>query len=699
MDDVTVARFEQATGAKVPGSGSARFAQRARWLLADENRHVWLAWRAGEVSHFYQRVGQELVAARADARLYLAGANMFDGEEIRRELQPSLPQRSTLAEAMLHVGIDASLLDNGRRDGRVVLLRPEQIIPRWSLASQAVGLVLRQLDDADRYFKTVTSPGSVFFNKPQELRLASFDKQSPFTRSYTWLAAQVVPSDRQNRRRFIHSLASLDAQVMFDGGWQLPMGQESAVADLVAAYRRLPAVPFEPFINPSDGRPREETSRPVTVRSAVHDQHTYLYIANEAPLAATAKLQLACPNPCTLEELSGLRQVAEPTSGPLGTVWTVQLEAYDLLAVRFSSPAVKPLGVTVDWPDEVRKTLRARTADLLDRTASLLKPPLLDVLENPGFEQPLKDRGRIPGWAASRREGTSVSLESTLFHGGGKSLRIASSGPVTTLVSEPFAVPATGRLTMSVWLRTGNPANQPPLQLAVVGRHNGRDLFYFYQLGHGGSPELSQTAIGPEWQRVPVLFPLPLERLTQVQLRFDLLGPGEVWIDDVQLSALEFNEKERMALFKLIAPADMKLQQGQIGNCFDLLEGYWPRFLVTNVPAVEHRAQTRPSPPLPRRNAPQGTRRNRPPRRLEEPPPRMDAVLIAVRLSRICDNLSLLRKLVLCHNSVLGLADLRLCEHVTADSARTALLPTPIFSCDKALGATNLARRALRRAA
>ena len=39
----------------------------------------------------------------------------------------------------------------------------------------------------------------------------------------------------------MHSLATLDSQELFDGGWLLPMGQEAAMTDLVAVYRQLPA--------------------------------------------------------------------------------------------------------------------------------------------------------------------------------------------------------------------------------------------------------------------------------------------------------------------------------------------------------------------------------------------------------------------------------------------------------------------------
>jgi hypothetical protein len=61
------------------------------------------------------------------------------------------------------------------------------------------------------------------------------------------------------------------------------------------------------------------------------------------------------------------------------------------------------------------------------------------------------------------------------------------------------------------------------------------------------------------------------------------MGPGEVWVDDVQIFGLAFSRPELVELSKLITLADVKLQNGQIGDCLHLLEGYWPRFLEENV--------------------------------------------------------------------------------------------------------------------
>ena len=82
------------------------------------------------------------------------------------------------------------------------------------------------------------------------------------------------------------------------------------------------------------------------------------------------------------------------------------------------------------------------------------------------------------------------------------------------------------------------------------------------------------------------------------------MGPGEVWVDDVQVFSLAFNSAEMVELSKMITLADVKLQNGQIGDCLHLLEGYWPRFLEENVPlpAEAEMPERRPRSRSPRQN-------------------------------------------------------------------------------------------------
>jgi hypothetical protein len=585
LDDITVARFGRDTQIRVPGTGPARFAQRARFL-ADRCPREWLQWRADQLSRFHGRIRQELAAYRPDVHVLLTAANLFAGDPWQQDLRPSLPQRMTMTETLMRVGIDLRRLDHG--DG-LILLRPERVQPRWSLAQQAVNLELRDMPDINRCFQELPVQGSLFFHQPQEVRVASFDEKSPFQPAYTWLATQAVPSHRQNRRRFVHSLATLDSQMMVDGGWELSLGQEDALGDLVAAYRRLPAIHFRRLSDASgasDNRRLADASggpstQPVTIRVGASAQSTYVYLVNDAPFSTTVGMDVTAPPGCRIEELSGLRQVPPLARQGDAAHWTLDLEPYDLVAVRFGAPQVQLLRPQVTWSPAVQAALEARLAELGDRAAVLRNPPLMDALDNPGFERPAAAGSPIPGWSFSNQPGTSVTIDGHQRHGGVASARLSSQGAAATLISRPFAAPTTGRLTVSVWLRGAETLQPPPLRLAVVGKHQGRDFVRFAELAQAGSP-----AIGPAWSPVVVqVNDLPLDGLSQLQLRFDLLGPGQVWLDDIQLCQLAFSKSEVIEIFKLIAPADVKLQQREVGDCVDLLESYWSRFLMANVAA------------------------------------------------------------------------------------------------------------------
>ena len=588
LDDATVARLARDTGWQLPGEGPNRFARRAEYLAGQRNQRRWLKWRSDQLNRFYRRVEQELTAIRPDLRLYLAGANMLTNPDLKEKLRPSLPRKMTIGEALLQVGIDTGAY---RDQPGPILLRPELITPQASFAARAVELEVRQMPDLDRAFEGSPCPGNLFFHRPREMHIASFDRKSPFKPSYTWLVSQPLPSDNRNRRRFVHGLAGLDSREMFDGGWLLPMGQEDSIADLAAVYRRLPADRFERLA----AEPGSPGLQPVTIRYCRREDRTYVYMVNDAPFSATARVYVEGAAGSRLTELTGLRQVPALKHDSRGTYWSVELRPYDLVAAWFSSPDVRLAKPEVVLPEEVHARLGARIRDLGARAATLRKPVPLAVLGNPGFELGPDAEGRIAGWLAPDQPGVGVRLDTTTKNNGRRSVVLSGNGPIGSLVSLPFDSPVTGRMSMWVWLRVADVAKQPPLRLALEGRLDGRPYYRFAPVG----ADAANVQLSTQW--APYVFQvddLPMEGLSRLQVRFDLMGPGEVWIDDVQLFDLRFNEKELRELSKLITVADHQLRSGQLGDCMRLLEGYWPSFLEANVP-LDPAMANRPKPHRP----------------------------------------------------------------------------------------------------
>jgi len=589
LDDETIARFEQDTKLRVPGEGPDRFARRAAFLAQEPHRRLWIEWRADQLGKFYLKAQELLDSSRSDSRLYLAGAEIIGGGETEAEVKPILSHHTTMAEMFLRAGIDARNFQSNRQ---LVFLHPVRLASGGDLAAKAAELQIGEMPDADRYFQGLSASGSLFFHVPREIRIPSFDQKSPIKPSYAWLVSQPSPSGAQNRRRFIHDLAALDTQAVFDGGWLMPLGQEDAIREMIASYRSLPAVRFRQVLD------QQSSSQPVTFRVGTYSNRTYLYAVNDAPFRATARLHIEAQPGCRLEELTGSRQVPplKPDAGG-GMYWEIQLEPYDFVAVQMNVPNIQATRPQVSLPKTIESALGREIGLLGVRAAALRNPPPLNVLGNPDFENPSGAGKGIPDWSVTSREGVAIQLDSSIAHGGKQSAHITSNAPVACLVSRPLPAPTTGRISMSVWLRIADGKVQPPLRLALEGKLNGRDYYRFAPVGRLPDGLPANVALDGQWaQYIFQVDDLPLEGLSSLRARFDLMGPGEVWVDDVQLYNLAFSRPEIIELSKIITLADAKLQNGQVCDCIRLLEGYWPRFLEENVPLPAEQSPATKSP-------------------------------------------------------------------------------------------------------
>jgi hypothetical protein len=270
-------------------------------------------------------------------------------------------------------------------------------------------------------------------------------------------------------------------------------------------------------------------------------------------------------------------------SGDAAT-WTVSLKPYDLAAARFSTAGVHFHGPKTKLSPQVAAGLERRIRDLSARTAALSSPTPLAVLENAGCESPPADDGSVPGWTINAQTGVKLELQEDEAHGGTHSIKLKSTGPPAELRSNPFAAPATGRLSVAMWLRTPDRKGQPGVRLALEAKTDAGGYLRYATLG-AGAPA---AQLNEQWaQFIFQVDDLPVENVTDVRVRVDLLGAGEVWLDDVQLYDLAFAENERVELTKIITLASYKLQAGQVADCARMLESYWPQFLLANVPLVQ----------------------------------------------------------------------------------------------------------------
>jgi hypothetical protein len=213
--------------------------------------------------------------------------------------------------------------------------------------------------------------------------------------------------------------------------------------------------------------------------------------------------------------------------------------------------------------------------------------PPLRGLKNPDFEQ--STTGEPDHWTliANPEQSATVEVDSHGGFGGSGAIRLTSHGAIASLYSEPFPMPPTGRLSLSVRLRGEPGSPQPALRLAVEGRVN--DTVYSPFAVVGGAA--GGVAIPTDWEASQFILRIddvPMAGLSELRVRIDLAGPGSVWVDDIKLMHLDFSDVELGQLSKILSLATLMLDKGKWGECQRELDSYWPRFLIANVPVTAH---------------------------------------------------------------------------------------------------------------
>lgn len=585
-DRTTVAAFEADSGVQIQWSAGDRVAD-----LSEVDKQLWIQWRAQRLAQFHKQLADDVVRRRPEARFYLAGADLLNSPAIEREVRESLlrPLESdTVTQAMLRIGIDP---DQYLPDSHVVLLRPQRFAPTAPLGppggNQAINVSTSGSPEVDQLFDRSPAPGSLLFHETEPLALRSFDEVSPFgpERTQVLLFSHFAPHEEESRRRFIHSLATLDAQAILDGGWMIPLGQERALRPILEAFRHLPAERFETL-------PGERT-QPVVMRTLVRQDRTFIYLVNNSPWPVSVRVQLTVPVTCQVQPL-GRRTLPPLQSQGDQTIWELDLQPYDLVAAVLLAANARPGDWSVSYDKLVEIQLRQRVQDLQAR-ADLART--VTQLGNPGFESD-SEENRLPGWIHTPLEPggpLNVDVDTRQKNQGQRSLRVSSHGGVAWVRSDPIEPPKLGRLSLTAWLRVADPALQPPLRIGVDGKWNGQP---YYRPANVGAK--SDRKISDKWQPyVIVLDDLPQTGLTDLRIAFDLKGAGEVWIDDVQLAWLD--EKEHRELEKSLFAASFAISSGEVLQCTRFLDSYWPRLLEERLPMppapTRPRLADRPDPP------------------------------------------------------------------------------------------------------
>lgn len=585
LDDVTLARFATQCRLALPEEDPRRPTLRWDWIQR-EARPQWLQWRAAQVTSFYRTLAEELQAVHPELQLLLCPTAPLSSRRLAALVRPQLPPQDRVTEGLPQTGIDAEQL---RKIPGLTLARSRTVEPSILAGGDPLVAELNASTALDHAAALFASPAALQIAEPLPLRLAAFDKLSPFgsQNTHAFLLSHLSPVADQARKRFIGSLAAADAHTLLDGGQMLSLGQEDAVRELLQTLADIPA---KPFVNVPPAA-ADTRIQPVTLRRWSDETATWFYLLNDSPWPVIVDIDLASSSALALKTLGPNGRHSKLAASSGSAHWKVKLQPYELSAARFAAANLKVENWRTHVDQTVDAALREHIRDIRLRANLLRSPTPLETLANSGFESPGKNGNRVPNWTAASGAGITVELDAQVSKEGGASLHMASRqpsrtdpAPVVWIRSDPIPTPATGRLTMLVWLKTRDARRQPTLRLAIEGNLDGQPYYRRANVGASEDGRKTQPLL-QEWSQFQFsIDDLPAQGLTDLQIGFDLMDEGEVWIDEVQVFDLWFSKEEREALLKSILLADFQVQEGKVGDSLHLVESYWPQFLRRNVP-------------------------------------------------------------------------------------------------------------------
>jgi hypothetical protein len=459
------------------------------------------------------------------------------------------------------------------------LTRPKNAVfvaPRLHTATEddidaATIATVNQSASMSAWERRASRRGLVLLEQPKQVDISAIIQHGPFDAS-EFLAPSVmhaVSGGPKRQESLLLGLATADAEVVFD---QSLRWAELTVSDTAIrqAFLSFPVRDLQSV----EGVPPD-----FPVRFVQGNDAAWLLVGNSSRMAARVDVSLNTA-------ATGVDVITEQTLSTVNNQFEIEVMPWSLRVIRLdrSEEDTRPLAGAVHFEEDAVRSIEESVADLRQRQAVLETPPQIPVLDNPGFDLPGLGNG-VTGWEIIEAAGGQLELIEAPSPKAGDSeknqaVRMTSVGSLATVRSNPFQPPETGRLSVAVWLRLPPSVPQPPLRIAVEGVDSGEQYYRFAPVGAaaGGRP------LQEGWNRfVLQVTDLPSDPNESLRLRFDMLGPGVVEIDELEVYDLVFNQEQQNELHGVLNEMESELADGSTARVLSRLEGYWPRFLQAAV--------------------------------------------------------------------------------------------------------------------
>ncbi len=563
VDADTLAEFvgQQDTG-ELSQISPANLAQE---ILNGSHRDAWLDWRQKQMAAWYSDLGTTIGGS---GKLFLLATDLFETQDAFSALVPSLRRRGDIRNAAARIGLPLAAIAD---EPHIVFLRPCEIAPEKSLSAKRLNYSLNHSLDGSGS-ASLPDGGLLFTHRYSWAHFEQLQQSRPFNQPDTHPIMRLQPligAEFWARQPLADGLLSGDPRYIVDGGWLTGLGQEQATSSWIETFTRLPDMPFRE-VEPANGT----GSLATVVRQAVSDDHNWFYLVNPTPWELTVTLRLS-GNHSLVHALSGEDWLLDDDGTGLNL--TLSLRPFEIKAGT-TDASVSITG----YREQIDATVAARLQEQLDwlisRVSLAEHADPVDILVNPGFEPLAENADGGFGWYYDESSSSAIALQGVSPCAGAASLSMTSNGSPVWIRSGEIPVPETGRMSISVQLRTGDPDRQPPLRISVQGS-DGEQLYY--RFGSVGETDSESRPIGEDWREFAVHFDdLPPAPNQPVRIGFDLMGAGHVEIDEVRIYDRWLDKQDSNALTQQLQIAGYQLTSGgNIDKCRRILEGYWPRFL------------------------------------------------------------------------------------------------------------------------
>ena len=570
LDDATFLRFVQQTGKGeyvLQDSGPNRFVTRAA-AIEGGLRPSWLAWRAEQIATLHESIA-DIVAAETGWNYYIMPTTLMFTGSVAERFRPVVAGQPQEQAVLYELGLDPAALT---RSVNAVFVAPRLHSVTEDEIDAATIATANQSASVSAWERRASRRGLALLEQPKQVDITAVLPHGPFNASEFSGSSVVhaVSGGAKRQEPLLLGLATADAEVIFD---QSLRWAELTVSDAAVrqAFLSFPKRNMQSLKGVPDEFP---------VRFVRGNRSSWLLVGNASRMAADVNVSLSAA-------VEGVDVVNNQAFSTVDNQLVVGLSPWSLRVIRLHGPGAdtQPNAATVRFEEGAVQMIEESVADLRQRQAVLETPPLITVLDNPGFELPRLGDG-VTGWEVVESAGGQLELidavSPTVGSGDEKNqaVRMTSVGELATIRSNPFQPPHTGRLSVAVWLRLPPSVPQPPFRIAVEGVENGEQYYRFAPVGSaaGGRP------LQEGWNRfVLQVTDLPSDPNESLRLRFDMLGPGVVEIDEIEVYDLIFNQSQQNELHALLDEMESELAAGSTAQVLSRLEGYWPRFLQATV--------------------------------------------------------------------------------------------------------------------